>query len=57
MFTSFLLIRFWKGNFFGDPCGLFSLDTLCVLKIVVINDFFSHKHETLDDYIVLTQKR
>ena len=41
VFTPLLLIRFWKGNFFGDPCALFSLDTLCVLEIVVINDFFA----------------
>merc|ERR1712004_618027 len=30
--TPLFLIRFWKGNFFGDPCALFSLDTLCVLN-------------------------
>ena len=40
MFTSLPLIRFWIGNFFGDPCALFSLDTLCVLEVVVINNLF-----------------
>ena len=41
MFTSLPLIRFWIGNFFGDPGALFSLDTLCVLEVVVINNLFA----------------